>query len=227
MGLDTRRLLTWIAGIALAFALLLLSVQWLAFDEAFYYTHLEKHESYSRFESREVVDATVTGLLDFFRGELENPPELLGEAESSHLVDVKLLLDRTRVVCVALLCIFTANIIRAARACEKQRKRLVVVSSYLHYGGIATLGLCLLLAVAALFFQPMFILFHNVFFPQGNWLFPMDSTLIMLFPRGFFFDLFVAVIVRTALLGLSALMLGHIVQKSICWLSSRGARSAS
>lgn len=38
---------------------------------------------------------------------------------------------------------------------------------------------------AVFLFEPVFILFHRIFFPQGNWSFPIDSTLIQLYPETF------------------------------------------
>ncbi|NDK31002.1 lipoprotein intramolecular transacylase Lit [Nesterenkonia haasae] len=36
--------------------------------------------------------------------------------------------------------------------------------------------------------QFFFTEFHNLFFPQGNWSFPSDSTLIRLYPEQFWID---------------------------------------
>jgi uncharacterized membrane protein len=36
---------------------------------------------------------------------------------------------------------------------------------------------------AAVAFDPLFLLFHEVFFPQGNFLFAPDSNLIRLYPE--------------------------------------------
>ena len=34
-------------------------------------------------------------------------------------------------------------------------------------------------------FDTLFTLFHEVFFPQGNWEFPVDSNMIRLYPYAF------------------------------------------
>lgn len=39
---------------------------------------------------------------------------------------------------------------------------------------------------AAFAFDTAFELFHRIFFPEGNWAFPPTSTLIRLYPTGFF-----------------------------------------
>ena len=39
--------------------------------------------------------------------------------------------------------------------------------------------------VGYLAFEPLFELFHRVFFPGGNWEFPADSNMIRLYPYAF------------------------------------------
>jgi uncharacterized membrane protein len=45
-------------------------------------------------------------------------------------------------------------------------------------GFVAVIGVA-----AAVAFDPLFLLFHEVFFPQGNFLFAPDSNLIRLYPE--------------------------------------------
>ncbi|MDQ3098397.1 MAG: DUF1461 domain-containing protein [bacterium] len=72
---------------------------------------------------------------------------------------------------------------------------LIAVSSYLvkhhqnvsikeviKYSIISLFGLFL---IGALLFMPLFTLFHQTLFPQGNWAFPSDSILIQLYPEQF------------------------------------------
>lgn len=217
-----RTSLSVLLAICLAGALLLASVLSIAFDEDFYSSHLEKHGSYSRFDSREAVDSTISGMLAFFRGEQESLPETFGEDEQSHLADVKVLLDRSRLLCVLLILLWLGCNLYAL-----YRRKPARVARNLVAGGIAALALTALLVLAALFFPQAFILFHEVFFPQGNWQFPMESALIRLFPRGFFFDFFKLGIARTALLGLLCLVMGLVVKKATAQPVPRDARSAS
>lgn len=65
---------------------------------------------------------------------------------------------------------------------------------------VITLSLLWLLLVSLSFdFQWLFILFHKIFFPQGNWLFAGSSLLIQLFPASFF----EAITIRSFLVSLS------------------------
>ncbi|MBI2665931.1 DUF1461 domain-containing protein [Candidatus Woesearchaeota archaeon] len=53
--------------------------------------------------------------------------------------------------------------------------------------GISTIiGTIFLLLSAIFIFPSAFTIFHQVFFPQGNWIFPVDSLLIKIFPETFF-----------------------------------------
>lgn len=217
-----RTALSSLFAVSLAVALLLVSILTIAFNEDFYSRYLAKHASYSRFESREEVDRTISGMLTFFKGEQEQLPEVFGEDEKSHLVDVKVLLDRVRFVCMLLIALWLCCGLYAL-----YRRELAPVARNLVAGGVATLALTAFLVFAAVFFQKSFILFHEVFFPQGNWQFPMESALIRLFPREFFFDLFKLVLARTGFLGLVSLGAGLVMQRTTALLSPRDARSAS
>jgi uncharacterized membrane protein len=42
-------------------------------------------------------------------------------------------------------------------------------------------------AAAALAFEPLFLLFHAVLFPQGNFLFPAGSNLLALYPDPYWY----------------------------------------
>jgi hypothetical protein len=51
-------------------------------------------------------------------------------------------------------------------------------------GALTAAGIVAVIAVAAaVAFDPLFLLFHEVFFPQGNFLFSADSNLIRLYPE--------------------------------------------
>lgn len=217
-----RTALSALLAVSLAAALLLASILTIAFDEDFYSTYLAKHGSYSRFDSREAADSAISGMLAFFRGDQESLPEVFEENERSHLVDVKFLLDRARMLLALLIALWLGCNLHGL-----YRRKPALVAGNLAAGGIAALVLTALLVLAALFFSQTFILFHHVFFPLGNWQFPMESALIRLFPRGFFFDLFKQAILRTALLGLSCLAMGLVAKKATARPSPRDARNAS
>jgi len=75
------------------------------------------------------------------------------------------------------------------------------------WGGGITLGLMLILGLATLFgFDQLFLLFHLISFANDLWLLdPARDYLIMLFPRGFWFDAFLFCALATAV---GAIILG-------------------
>jgi uncharacterized membrane protein len=48
-------------------------------------------------------------------------------------------------------------------------------------------GTAIVAAGAAVAFDPLFLLFHEVFFPQGNFLFGPDSNLLVLYPEPYWY----------------------------------------
>lgn len=69
-------------------------------------------------------------------------------------------------------------------------KRVLFFVNSLKSGSIFSLAFLVLLVLLVLInFTASFDVFHRIFFPQGNWIFPYDSLLITLFPSNFFFSM--------------------------------------
>jgi integral membrane protein (TIGR01906 family) len=68
-------------------------------------------------------------------------------------------------------------------------------------------------AAAAVAFQPLFLAFHYVFFPQGNFLFPATSNLIRLYPEAYWY----AVTLRVG----GAFIATAVIVALVGWLMSR------
>ncbi len=91
-----------------------------------------------------------------------------------------------------------------------------LLQNMLRYGGIATaVFLLLLLLFTVIDFNGLFTLFHQLFFPQGNWQFPADSLLIRTFPVDFFVSLGRRIFVLTLLGGLFNMGLGYLLKKKM------------
>ena len=132
----------------------------------------------------------------------DNAP-LYDQADILHMKDVKsvLWLDYWLFAVSALYSIgYFASLFIGKRNQERQN-----LASALQRGGIATLGLlCFLGIFAVTSFDWFFTTFHEIFFPQGNWQFPIGDHMITLFPDGFWSDV-------TLLVGLVALVLAVMV----------------
>jgi len=101
-------------------------------------------------------------------------------SEYSHLLDVKRIMNIADVIFYISLLVFTLIITLTKRNSNLQRKMFQIA-------GITTISVLLLLVILSLFaFNGLFTSFHQIFFPQGNWIFANDSLLITTFPTQFF-----------------------------------------
>ena len=110
----------------------------------------------------------------------ENLLEDYTKEEKSHMNDVKLLIKKINYLFYFLLLIVSLILTYY----KKDKKQIIKI---LRYGGITTVvSLLIFLLLIILSFEKTFIIFHDIFFPQGNWQFPIDSLLIQTFPIEFF-----------------------------------------
>lgn len=143
---------------------------------------------------------------------------VLTNEEVKHMNDVQIVLRTTKYVLfcyvflVVLICLWlfqktnytTLNI-------QKLLSHLILI-----YTAIATLFLVLVVTI----WSQLFTLFHEVFFPKGNWSFPSDATLIRLFPDTFWEKSFILVTV----LPLCELILLWLIVKAVqAWFSRHDA----
>lgn len=98
-------------------------------------------------------------------------PALFNTEEASHMQDVAQLIRAGALLFVAITAIFVY--------CFRKMPSITRGGFYL---------LCILFALAIIIsFDSLFMLFHLFLFPQGNWTFPADSTIIRTYPFEFFF----------------------------------------
>jgi len=102
--------------------------------------------------------------------------------EIAHLDDVKSLMKKVDWFFYLLIPLLTILFIRLRK--EKE----VLLDSFLTIGKITIAFAALLRFLTLYFFEEAFVFFHLVFFPQGNWMFPVDSMLIQTFPLEFFIN---------------------------------------
>lgn len=113
----------------------------------------------------------------------DRPIELGGEytlAEHAHMNDVQRLFKRGNALFLMLIGVMTFFLsVYHEKKAEMQKMIL--------WSGVVLAGSVLLLSIIGLVsFTSVFNLFHAIFFPQGNWQFPVDSLLIQTFPLSFF-----------------------------------------
>lgn len=128
--------------------------------------------------------------------------------ERSHMADVRAVFQAAKFSFVAGLVIVLGVLRWTDRA---QRMRLIRAAAM-----AAGFGVSVLAIAAAVAFDPLFLLFHEVFFPQGNFLFGPDSNLLTLYPDPYWYGVtlrigltFVGVMAGVALAATATLRRAH------------------
>jgi uncharacterized membrane protein len=132
-----------------------------------------------------VWSVDLSGLLEWHRRwtayvvGLSGSPEGLGTfsgAEYEHMADVRNVFRGAELVSILAVGIIGFRT-RRARS-EGRALRLARDGALVAAGLVSAIGVAAVLA-----FDQLFLLFHEVFFPQGNFLFAPDSNLIRLYPE--------------------------------------------
>lgn len=112
----------------------------------------------------------------------DEPPEFANvrftDDEVAHMVDVRHVFDAVKLAIPLGLFVIIVRLQRARLRGPRAMWRLVRDGALVAFAIVAAVGVA-----AALAFERLFLLFHSVFFPQGNFLFdPATSDLIRLYP---------------------------------------------
>src|SRR3989344_8111032 len=125
-------------------------------------------------------------------------------AEASHLEDVKSVMKAVNIVFVIAL---IALLLFGVYLYKKGE-----LGKGLFYGGIASGVFVLLFGfIGVSGFDQLFEAFHNIFFPQGNWMFASDSLIITLFPGEFFVWAAGKILIFTLLLSATFIITGYLL----------------
>jgi integral membrane protein (TIGR01906 family) len=103
-------------------------------------------------------------------------------AEYAHMADVRHVFIGARIVAIVAALVAALLLIRAGR-----RGRLAAVVLARDAAVAACIGTAIIAVAAAVAFDPLFLLFHEVFFPQGNFLFPANSNLLAMYPDPYWY----------------------------------------
>ena len=119
-----------------------------------------------------------TGDFSFVGPNATNGEPFYTEAEQAHMRDVRVVLYGFLLLALVSAVFVVASLIRGAR--DAARWRAVSRGGIWLIVGIVVVGLFAFVA-----FDTVFTLFHEIFFPGGNWSFPADSNLILVYPEAF------------------------------------------
>lgn len=202
-------LLTGIAATLVVVALAILpflTPAWVSFEQA-----RAQADLWTGFAPEQLRAATDGILADLVLG----PPEfavtvdgvpVLTEAERAHMRDVRGVFLGFFAVAAAGACVLLAMALATRGALARRRfwRRLertgIVIAVVTVVGG----------ALGVVLFEPAFTLFHEVFFPGGNWQFdPRTDRLVQLFPEAFWMDTTIAVGVAIVVVALAMAAIAH------------------
>ena len=190
-------------GVSVA-VIILLAGPLLLFNPALTSALQVRHDVASAFGTTqdEIERVTAAYLADIyldgpFDASLDGERPLLDAVERSHMSDVSRLVRILALILgvAAVVAIVTGYVLR--REPRRQGEIMMIAAGAL---GATALALGLFFAVA---FDTAFLLFHQLLFPPGTYLFATGSDLITLFPEPFWFDAAIlagASIVLTAVL---------------------------
>jgi integral membrane protein (TIGR01906 family) len=100
------------------------------------------------------------------------------EDEVGHMADVRRVIDGAKLAVIAGTVVILVRLHRARARGSRELWRLVQRGAIAGAAAVIAIGL-----IAIFAFEPLFLAFHYVFFPQGNFLFdPAASNLIRLYP---------------------------------------------
>lgn len=109
------------------------------------------------------------------------PAPLFDANERSHLADVRGVFRALRVAQIAAGLLLLVLLVRARS--RGTALRLARAAALWSGGAVVALGI-----VAAVAFEPAFLAFHYLFFPQGNFLFdPATSQLLRVYPEAYWY----------------------------------------
>lgn len=187
--------LIFFLSISLVLSLYLASADNLIFDLEFY-----KNKEYSKIDS---ADDIHKSLLGFFRDE-NDVSSVFNSKEKSHLEDVKVVIRNLRVFFI-FLALVNITLLSLLLFYKEQLSKVFISSGIL--------SLVLPLPFIFFNFHSLFVKFHLIFFPQGNWQFPIDSTIISLFPPLFFYDATFNIILNSMMFGVVFLVIGVFLSR--------------
>ncbi len=196
-----------LAGAMLITALLIISVETFALNPSFFESEYGKlHTASDIGISEEDLTAVTHKLLNYITdadtdldikasigGEMQ---EVFGQREKDHMVDVKALYLKARLV--RTVCLIGAAVLIAAVFLTQKKQALRTLGRFfLYVSGVFVIVIGALAIYAAIDFPSFWISFHRLFFTNDLWLLdPATDVLIMMVPEQFFSDLVMRIIAR-------------------------------
>jgi integral membrane protein (TIGR01906 family) len=211
-------------SLALSVVIYLSNINSVSFNSSLYERGFEKYDIRSEFNETVNLIYESEQLISYLRsgkGIIES--NFFNEREKTHLAEVR---ELYKIVSLALnitiifsFIIFAIIIFLFRRSCiylddESATAALKkILSSILVFTGIITNAAAVFFILLALAFSSVFIKFHLLFFETDTWILdPATDNLIRMFPEGFFFDMFLRIVLSGLLFGTIILAAGLITR---------------
>jgi uncharacterized membrane protein len=150
------------------------------------------------------------------------------ENELSHMRDVRFLFNSFRLITLLFLLFLLIYFVLETQRIKKLKgsklrkekklfleKKTFFIKTTKQASIFSLIFLVLLVLFVLLNFNFSFDVFHRIFFPQGNWIFPHDSLLITLFPSEFFFSMASKILLITFSVVLLIILALSVVEKRL------------
>jgi integral membrane protein (TIGR01906 family) len=183
-----------ISIVSLIIVIFLSSFAQLAFNKEYYLSLQRKHGVYETLGENQTVNMTEN-VVGFLQG--KNDLAYFSDDEKSHMQDVKGVFNNLFGIFYPSLFIFIVCFVMIIYLDKKDA--LHSISEVFVYAGGISILILIIFFLLSINFSDLFMNFHKVFFPQGNYLFPRDSLLLKLFPEGFFKDFAIRIFVYSAI----------------------------
>ncbi|MCF8013567.1 TIGR01906 family membrane protein [Candidatus Woesearchaeota archaeon] len=194
--------------ISLILLILITPLLFFSYNEEHYNSQAQKNDVYQKL-GENLTKEQNKNTINYLLGK-EKLKGKYTENEIKHMKDVKKIYTTINIISLTCLLIIILSIIYFTK--NKQEKQII---RSLKISSITIIIMGLLLIALTLFnFQSTFTIFHNIFFPQGNWLFPYNSLLITLYPNKFFintanYSFLASTIISLIILGFTFLSKAH------------------
>ncbi|NTW44691.1 MAG: TIGR01906 family membrane protein [Anaerolineaceae bacterium] len=140
----------------------------------------------------------------------EDGSNIYNDREISHMIDVKVLLQKMLNIFYVILGIYILIFIASIK-----NKNYQYFYKGLSRGGWVTIGLLtVIIAGIVISFDQLFTLFHKLFFTGDTWLFNYSDTLIRLFPMRLWQDAFIMMGVISLIISFVCVSLGKKQRKN-------------
>ena len=197
-----NKIISVLLSVATIIFLIIVPIMLIGFSQSSYQSFY-----YDDFKINAVDQEFLTNsVLDYIRG-VNVAMVPFSPTEISHLDDVQMLIgiaEMLFIVSVILLLLFIPFI-----WWYKQNRKLVL--QLLFIGSGVAFSFVLMVGVISWFrFEKIFVIFHNVLFPQGGWEFASTDLLIMLFPLEVFQFLASRIFITSISLSAVVLLLSYL-----------------